>query len=238
MDSKIRLKKFKTRELTKNEKFLLSLLGLVLFLWLILRFVITPQIDRLNGLKEQKNEYQDKIILINETLRKEDKIKKEWEELSKDRERIVSRYFPKLDQAQIIYLLNGLMDNENISTMDYNFSRGMFESIGDFQVKNMTVSIPYSGNYDGIIDLINRIKESPRKILFDNITVDKGEDNNLNGNMVLKIYSLEGISESDDNVVHIEVAEGTKSDPFTSFEDYQSDGDKYDDMDRIKDGEN
>lgn len=238
MDSKIRLKKFKTRELTKNEKFLLSLLGLVLFLWLILRFVITPQIDRLNGLKEQKNEYQDKIILINETLRKEDKIKKEWEELSKDRERIVSRYFPKLDQAQIIYLLNGLMDNENISTMDYNFSRGMFESIGDFQVKNMTVSIPYSGNYDGIIDLINRIKESPRKILLDNITVDKGEDNNLNGNMVLKIYSLEGISESDDNVVHIEVAEGTKSDPFTSFEDYQSDGYKYDDMDRIKDGEN
>ena len=224
MDSKkIKLKKLKPRELTKNEKFLLSLLAIVLFFWLVFRLVLTPQLDKLSSLRQEKIEYQDKIIAMNETLRKEDEINKEWENLSREKESIISKYFPKLDQAQIIYLLNGLMDNENISTMDYNFSRGMFESIGDFQVKNMTVSIPYSGNYDGIIDLINRIKESPRKILLDNITVDKGEVEDLNGNMVLKIYSLEGIADSDEKVVHIRVAEGNKDTPFSSFEGFPKD---------------
>ena len=58
--SKIKLKKFKTRELTKNEKFLLSLLAVVLFLWLVFKFVLTPQAERLNMLRTQKIEYQEK----------------------------------------------------------------------------------------------------------------------------------------------------------------------------------
>lgn len=221
--SKIKLKKFKTRELTKNEKFLLSLLAVVLFLWLVFKFVLTPQIDKLNSLREQKIEYQEKIVAINEILRRENEIKNEWEELSREKEKIVSRYFPTLDQAQIIYLLNTLMDGENISTQDYNFSRRDFEDFGDFQVRNMTVSIPYSGNYDGIIGLINRLKGSPRRILLDNITVDRSEDEKLNGNIALKIYSLEGIAESDKNVVYIEIAEGNKDTPFSSYEDFQKD---------------
>ena len=221
--SKIKLKKFKTRELTKNEKLLLSLLAVVLFLWLVFKFVLTPQAERLNMLRTQKIEYQEKIISMNETLRKESGIKKEWEELSKEKENIVAKYFPSLDQAQIIYLLNTLMEDENISTSDYNFSRKEFEDFGDFQASNMTVSVPYTGSYDGIIDLINRLKNSPRKILIDNITVDKGQDENLNGNIVLKVYSLEGIVESDEKVVHIEVAEGTKDNPFSSFEGFGND---------------
>ncbi|NLW40603.1 MAG: hypothetical protein GXY96_06730, partial [Tissierellia bacterium] len=193
MDNKqIRLRKFKRRELTRNEKFLLSLLAIVIFFWLVYRFVLTPQFERLNSLRNQKIEYQNMITSINENLKKENDIKKEWEELSRDKERIVSKYFPKLDQAEIIYLLNSLIDDENISVSDYNFSRKEFEDFGDFQASNMTVSVPYTGSYDGILDLINRLKNSPRKILIDNITVDKGQDENLNGNIVLKVYSLEG----------------------------------------------
>ena len=221
--NKVKTRKIKTRQLTSNEKLLLSLLVVVVFIWLAYKFVLTPQAERLNMLRTQKIEYQEKIISMNETLRKESGIKKEWEELSKEKENIVAKYFPSLDQAQIIYLLNTLMEDENISTRDYNFSRREYENFGDFQVKNMTVSIPYSGNYDGIIDLINRLKNSPRKILIDNITVDKGQDENLNGNIVLKVYSLEGIVESDEKVVHIEVAEGTKDNPFSSFEGFGND---------------
>src|SRR5690606_34991332 len=103
---------------------------------------------------------------------KENEINKEWEALNQEKKRIVSRYFPKLDQAQIIYLLNSLIEDEKISTMDLNFSRAEFEDIGGFQVKNMGISIPYSGSYEGVINVINRLKESPRKILLSNISMD------------------------------------------------------------------
>jgi len=221
--NKVKTRKIKTRQLTSNEKLLLSLLVVVVFIWLAYKFVLTPQAERLNMLRTQKIEYQEKIISMNETLRKESGIKKEWEELSKEKENIVAKYFPSLDQAQIIYLLNTLMEDENISTRDYNFSRREYENFGDFQVRNMTISIPYSGNYDGIVGLINRLKGSPRRILLDNITVDKGENDQLNGNIALKIYSLEGIAESDRNVVFIEVPESDKNSPFASYEDFDKD---------------
>lgn len=216
----IKLKKFKTRELTKNEKFLLALLVIVIFIWSVFRFVITPQTSKLNLLREQKIEYQDKLVAINETLRKENEINKEWEALNQEKKRIVSRYFPKLDQAQIIYLLNSLIEDEKISTMDLNFSRAEFEDIGGFQVKNMGISIPYSGSYEGVINVINRLKESPRKILLSNISMDRDADKNLQGIMALRIYSLEGIEDIDNKVVHIEVPEGTKDSPFSSYDDF------------------
>ena len=180
---KISNKKIKTRELTKNEKFLLSLLGIVLIAWASYRFIITPQAEKMENLNAQKLEYQQKIDDINEILRKESNINKEWDVLHKEKEGIVSQYFPKLDQAQIIYLLNDLLQNDNLSVVDMNFIRPDFEDIGGLQVKNMDISIPYNGNYPGIIDIIKALKNSPRKIFVDSVSMDRDHGGALNGSM-------------------------------------------------------
>ncbi|MCK9442987.1 MAG: LysM domain-containing protein [Tissierellaceae bacterium] len=230
----LKSKLFKRRELTKSEKTLIGLLGAVIIIWLVYRFIYIPQTEKLQLLSEQKIEYEAKIAEINNTLRKEKKINEDWDLLRKERDAIVARYFPRLDQAQIIYLLNNLVEDENIYMKDFNFNRPSFENISDFEVKNMGISIPYSGNYMGVIDVINRLKESPRRILVDNITMDLGSDGELNGNMALRIYSLEGIAEADDKVIYIDVAEGTKDTPFarpesisdsTGLEDSEDGGD-------------
>jgi type IV pilus assembly protein PilO len=175
----------------------------------------------------QKLEYQQKIDEMNDILHREGQINKEWDKLHIEKERIMSRYFPKLDQAQIIYLLNELIDNENVSAMDLNFNRPGYEDIGGLQVKNMDISIPYVGSYSGVLDILNAIKSSPRKILVDSMSMDMDFDGKLNGNMALKVYSLDGIAEADSNVIYIDVAkkeekEEEKDTPFVHYEEFTS----------------
>ncbi|MDR7856127.1 LysM domain-containing protein [Tissierella sp.] len=221
--SLLKKKKNKSLEFTRNEKVLLYLLAIILFSWLVYKFIINPQSEKLRALAIQKTEYLQKIGEINDILRREDQINKDWDVLHIGNKKIVSKYFPKLDQAQIIYLLNGLIENENLSVADLNFNRPVYEDIGDLQVKNMDISIPYSGSYFGVLDMINAIKSSPRKILVDSMSMDMDTDGKLNGIMTLKVYSLDGIAEADSNIIYIDIAkEEDKNTPFIPYEDYKS----------------
>jgi type IV pilus assembly protein PilO len=218
---KIMKKKLKTRELTKNEKFLLSILGIILVVWGSYRFIIAPQAHKLSTLNAQKLEYQEKIDEINFILRKEETINKEWDILHKEKEDIISRYFPKLDQAQIIYLLNDLVEKDSISAVDMNFNRPSYEDIGDFQVKNMDISVPYKGDYTGVVDIIRALKNSPRKILLDSLTIDRDNEGKLNGNICLRVYSLDGIADTDNDIVYIDTEKlEQKITPFSPYKDY------------------
>lgn len=216
--------RIKTRELTKNEKVLLSLLCIIILSWIVYRFIITPQIEKLKDLSTQKIEYQTKIDEMNDVLRGESRINKEWDSLHKEKEEIVSRYFPRMDQPQIIYLLNRLIESENLSVIDLNFNRPGYEDIGGFQVKSMDISIPYKGSYAGVIDIINSLRYSPRKILVDSLSMDRDNLEDLNGNMSLRVYSLDGIADTDKDVVYIDTAiSEPKQTPFLPYTEFAED---------------
>ena len=215
------LKSKKIRPLTKNEKFLLITLGFILILWGSFRFIIAPQRERIFSLKNEKMELDTKITDMNNTLEKGKKIKKENDILDVEREQILSRYFPILDQSQIIYLLNDLMKDDRVAFKDYNFDRPSIENLGDMEVKQMGISIPFSGSYDGIVDVIRSIGTSPRRILVDNISIDRKDDNEISGNMYLKIYGLEGLAETNPNIIQVATVDNLEEGSlFGSFEDY------------------
>lgn len=209
----------KIRQLTKNEKVLLTLLAIVILFWLSYKFIYIPQSEKLASLVLERAEYEAEIEDINTTLRKEKSIKKEWQELNDRQERIVSSYFPTLDQPQIIYLLSELTANENVEIQDLSFSRPSVDDFEDFQVTSMDVSIPYSGNYQGIIDMLNSINTSPRKITIDNLSMDRNAGDELSGNMSLRVYSLDGIAESNPEVIYVDTANGNKENPFAGNKD-------------------
>ncbi|WP_353095902.1 LysM domain-containing protein [Tissierella praeacuta] len=215
-------RKIKIRELTKNEKFLLSILGIVLLTLGSYKFIITPLSNKIANLNAQKLEYQLKINEINDVLRKESDINKEWDTLHEEKENIISKYFPKLDQAQIIYLLNELLEHDTVSIVDINFNRPSYEDIGDFQVKNMDISVPYNGSYKGIIDIIGALQNSPRNILLESISMDRDIAGNLDGNMILKVYALDGIVDTDSDVVYIDISnDEVKNTPFIPYEEFK-----------------
>src|SRR5690554_1329823 len=133
-------KNLKGRPLTKNEKLLLTLLGIVLVIWLSNKFILTPQAVKISELESKKLELDAKIVDMNSTLKKEDSIKKEWEVLHRERNEILKNYFPALDQAQIIYLLNDLIADDRVDINDINFSPPREETIGDLNVWQMEIS--------------------------------------------------------------------------------------------------
>lgn len=214
----------KTRPLTTSEKVLLTLLAIALIAYLGNRFILTPQAEKMDNLQQEKSDLNIKIMEMNATLRREPEIRKEWEALKEERDDILANYFPTLDQTQIIYLLNDMlpMDETEIATL--NFSRPTTENLNNIEVKNMAISVPFSGPYEKIVELVKSVETSPRRMMVDTITLDRKSDNELGGNMNLKVYSLEGLAETDPDVIFVQVPfnpnEGTL---FGSFEGFTGD---------------
>ena len=213
--------KIKTRPLTNSEKVLLTLLAIAVIAWLGNQFVLKPQAAKLENLQVAKYEYEAKIQDMNETLRKEDDIKKEWEMLNRERNQILSYYFPTLDQAQIIYLLNDILPEDQVDIVDLNFTRPNAEIISEMDVYNMEMSIPFSGSYDGIVNMVRAVESSPRRLMVSSLSLDRNADSNLAGNMGLKVYSLEGLADADSEIIAIQTAENLNQGTlFSSFAGY------------------
>src|SRR5690554_5797591 len=162
----------KARPLTTSEKVLLTLLSIALIAYLGNRFVLTPQAEKMEALEVEKSDLNLKIMEMNATLRREPEIKKEYEELKVEREEILANYFPTLDQTQIIYLLNDMLPMDEVDIATLNFSRPATENMNSIDVRNMAISVPFSGPYENIVELVKSIETSPRRMMVDSITLD------------------------------------------------------------------
>lgn len=187
------LKKIK---LSKNEARMLSVLGIVIVGWLCYRFIYTPQTEKLNALANEKIELEEEVDEINRVLKREGQINKDFIELNEEKEEILGRYFPSLEQSEMIYLMNGLTADDNVAVQNVSFDRPEDEEIADFEVQNMNVEMPYEGSYNGIMSVVKELRESPKKVLIDEIVMDRTDPNTLAGSIGVKIYTLDGISDS------------------------------------------
>jgi type IV pilus assembly protein PilO len=223
MNKKLQISRINLRPLTKSEKTLLVLLGIVVVFYLSSSFILTPQAEKVSSLNAEIVTLDNQIADMNNTIKKEDNIKKEWEMLHRERDEILKNYFPVLDQAQIIYLLNDLIVDDRVNISDLNFANPSEEKLGEMAVQNMSISLPYSGSYDGTMNIIKSLGSSPRRIVVDNLTMDREGDSNLSGNITLKIYSLEGIAKTDPEVIHVETVDGDREGSLIASYDGYSD---------------
>lgn len=223
MNKKLQISRINLRPLTKSEKTLLVLLGIVVVFYLSSSFILTPQAEKVSSLNAEIVTLDNQIADMNNTIKKEDNIKKEWEMLHRERDEILKNYFPVLDQAQIIYLLNDLIVDDRVNISDLNFTNPSEEKLGEMAVQNMSISLPYSGSYDGTMNIIKSLGSSPRRIVVDNLTMDREGDSNLSGNITLKIYSLEGIAKTDPEVIHVETVDGDREGSLIASYDGYSD---------------
>ncbi|MFA9422834.1 MAG: hypothetical protein ACERLG_04615 [Sedimentibacter sp.] len=221
MNSILKGKKMNLRPFTKSEKILLTLLGIVIIVYFSNRFILVPQSTKVSSLKTEIVELDNKIADMNATIKTEDSINKKWDLLNRERDEILKNYFPVLDQAQIIYLLNDLIKDDKIAVSQFSFGDPTSETLGEMNVEDMIVTVPFNGSYDGTIDVIKSMGLSPRRIVVDDLNMSKGSDSELVGSMSLKIYSLEGIADTDPDVIPIETANGSKEGSlFASYAGY------------------
>lgn len=181
--------------MTKREKTLLGILLALVVVVLIYKFVWIPQEEAKVALSEREVEYQSKIDANNAVLSREIEINKEYEKLKREEREISSKYIKELNQPQLIYKMNELLTKDNIAFPQYSFTQPGTEPIGEFEVNNMTVSMPFEGTYDGMIETMNALNSNPQKLLIERISINGNNDSEgvVSGNMNLKVYSLDGI---------------------------------------------
>jgi len=208
------------RPLTNNEKVLLTILATIILYYLLFKFVFGPQNAKINTLEEEGYNYDMQIAEHNRILRNEEKIGAEWTQLHNEKETIVAKYFPILDQSQIIYLLNELILDRNVDISDFIFSSPEIDLIEDREIAKMDVELPFEGEYEDIISLIQVIDQSSKMIIFNSLNFDQTDTKLLSGNMNLQVLSLEGIVNTDNDLIHIETNNINIKDPFAPFDDY------------------
>lgn len=209
------------RQLSRREKTLLTLLGITVVFLVVFRLIINPQYKQLENLTEEKKQYTEKILNMNTILKKEDEIYNEWNNLHRQRGLILGKYFSNMDQPQIIYILNELLNNEDLDILDIKFNRPYEEQIGQSTVKVMEISIPYNSTYDDLLNTIKKISSSQKKIVISDLTIDRDNDGFVIGDINLKVYSLEGMGGIHEEIVDIEtILNSDKVSPFEFFDNY------------------
>lgn len=220
------MKKVLKKNLTRSEKILLIVLGAIIVFKLLYKFILIPQKSKLEALKSQELNYERKIKEINRCFRNEKSIYAEIAELNREKENILLQYFPDLNQAQYIYILNDLLEGPNFEGKEIYFSEPYVEEIDELTLDCMDIVIPYEGNYEGLISILEKLKTSPKKFVVDKLLMNGKQKDMVEGNIALKAYSL-GKMPYDDSVVCIDSSldddlDIDKENPFEPFESYET----------------
>lgn len=210
---------FRQRKLSDREKNLLVLLGFTIILCIFIEFIIPIQNNKIQTLLSEKRVYEDSISNMKLMIKDEEEIKKKIESIKVEKAILTNRIFLNLSQSDIIEVLDEILIDD-VEIKDIVFSEPSKEKIDELTVNKIRLSIPYKGSYEGILEIINNISIYPKKILVDNLIMDRDESGLLSGMITLSLYSLNDYTQTfkEENNLELNIAE--KSNPFQSFGDY------------------
>ncbi|MGO1470374.1 MAG: LysM peptidoglycan-binding domain-containing protein [Tissierella sp.] len=211
--------KNKIRELTNKERFLITLLAIVILFWVSFKYIIDPQIFEIRTLETQINDYTFKIEENNRMFKSWDSIVEERNSLFLEKQNIEKDFFKSLSQPEIIYVLNNLLLESNIVMEGIRFNKSFTETFNEKEIQRMDISIPFEGDFKSLNETIKNIGKETRKMIISSIDMEKGEKTEIAGNINLGIYSLSGIVDKKEDII-IEITNDNKIDPFIPYKGY------------------
>lgn len=219
--------------LSKREKNLLILLFLVVIFWIFYRFVFTKQFMKITELKEERNNYYNELLKIENILVKDNAVEKEWEELNKDIVYIQNKYFDNINQPEIMYMLNGITDNNSLRFFGMYFNEPDYAMLDNIETKYIGISIPFEGSYGELRTFLSKLRSLSKRFLVNQLSISKADDGSLIGQISLNVYSYSEILDKGlDSIYKVEVQKVIKEDPFQPYYGYvvESEKENYDDF--------
>lgn len=213
-------KKINRRELTNNERTLITLLAIVILFWFSFKYIIDPQILEISTLESQMDTYSLKIKENNRIIKNKEAILDEKSALFIEKQNIEKDFFKSLNQPQIIYVLNELLLKSNIEIDSISFSQPFMETLNTQEIQKMDISMPFKGSFSSLNETIKSLEAETRKLVINNIDIQKGEETEIAGNINLGVYSLSGIVEDKDEELPIETTDENKLNPFIPYDGY------------------
>lgn len=218
----------KKMRLNKREKDLLILLGIIITFCFFQRKIFPHQTQEILKLEEQKLKYEKEIINMLNILDEKEKIKANSIRMNREKDRAGLQYFSNLEQSQIIYLLDSVLNECKLKILDINFSQPEIEELSNnISIRAMNLSISYRGSYEELLECLNKIKNSPKKFLITNLIIDREDKYILMGEIQLKVYSIENIFDEKDNIsVMNATLNSDRKSPFESLQEFDDNKDE------------
>lgn len=213
-------KKINRRELTNNERTLITLLAIVILFWLSFKYIIDPQMLKISTLESKMDTYSLKIKENNRILKNKEAILDEKSALFIEKQNIEKDFFKSLNQPQIIYVLNELLLKSDIEIDSISFSQPFMETLNTQEIQKMDISMPFKGSFSSLNETIKSLEAETRKLVINNIDIQQGEETEIAGNINLGVYSLSGIVEGKDEELLIEMTDENKLNPFIPYKGY------------------
>ncbi len=213
-------RKSRIRELTNKERFLITLLAMVVLFWLSFNYIIDPQLLKIANLQREISDYGLEIEENNRMLKNANLIVEEKNQLSLEKENIEKDFFQSLSQPEIIYILDEVLSKSNIEMQSISFTKPFIETLNDREIRKMNISIPFEGDFKSLEDLIESIEKEDRKIIINSIVLEKDSKVEIVGDINLGVYSLSGITDIAKDDLPIEVTDDNKLNPFIPYIGY------------------
>ncbi|SES71310.1 S-layer homology domain-containing protein [Natronincola peptidivorans] len=204
-------------KITKREKFSIFFLVIVVFLYGYFRFLVTPQLVKLENVSHKKQMYQERTNEFQSIDLLEDALNKEITNLVQTKKIASMNYFPALLQDELILLINDLLSSTELLVKMISFSPIREEALGEVSVDAITVRIDYEGDFTSLSNLLEKIWSFQRKIIISNLTISSGENEILTGSIDLNFYRLSSLEVEEGRLYDWFLDENHKnSNPFRS----------------------
>lgn len=213
------IKTLKSIKLNKREKVLLITFIILFTFWMFNTVVYKPQEEQINSLKFKKVELDNEINKINNILKEENENRSQMVEIESSLIDIGSSYFPDLNQINLIYYLEDVFSGNEVIVKNLDFSEIDFFLLDDFEVQYITITIPFQGKYENIKSLIHNLNSGSFKLNIDSLYLSNINDEDIDGEIAIKIFCLENIISSPINDFLLSYDDDESYEDFNPFED-------------------
>ncbi|WP_425448617.1 LysM peptidoglycan-binding domain-containing protein [Dethiothermospora halolimnae] len=209
-------------KLTRREKILLLLLNIVVIGWGYYKFIITPQFEKMDSLKSDKQVFSSRLESYKEIASSGEELDNKLLDLTNGVDKVTRKYFPHIEQEEIIYIVNEFLKSNDLEVDSISFTQPSEEKMGELTLDKMSVTLPYKGKYSSLMAFLKKLRKYPKKIIISDVDMTNGEDDVLTGNIGLDFYSLGKVISTNDDIVSWNLEdEEQKENPFETVDGYK-----------------
>ncbi|MEA4963873.1 LysM peptidoglycan-binding domain-containing protein [Lutispora sp.] len=207
--------------ISKKEKNLLLILLVAILFWFSYKFVLIPQGKAIEKLKTDKLNYENDLIKIQEILARENGIKREWENLNTEFIRVSEKYYQEMNQSDLMHMLNGIIDSGQLEVPSMSFRETEALELEGLQADYLGVSLPFRGSFTDLEVFLSQLRNSPKRLLIDQLSITKDSSDSLNGQLSFNAYAYGGAKAKEDGYFYTNAYNSpNKPSPFTAFDGY------------------
>lgn len=187
--------------ISKREKFLLSILLLILLSWGYIYYIAQPQMNTIRDLKDERALLEMQLQANNNLLLNRASINESLSKLQGEFLHNKGQYFSYANQDEIVLnIIEFLNEGQNISIADLNFIRPTEVAIEEINYLEHRIRVSFSGSYEKVLAFFDAVWNFEKSIIIDNLTLNKENENNLDGTLELVIYDIYPLTEERENL--------------------------------------